>query len=299
MYHVGIDLGGTKVEGVVVDSSDLSKPLCRTRVPTESDQGYAHILDQIVKLYGLLENESGIKLPGCLGIGTPGVEDPTTRLIRGSNTQCLIGKPLPLDLEQRLGKKVISANDANCFALAEATMGAAQGYETVFGIIMGTGCGAGLVVHEKVLNGRHGIAGEWGQIVLEPEGPVSRYGTVGTIEAMLAGPAVEDWYESQCGTRKKLKDIALDAEAGTDELAQRTIDRLTDYFARSVNIILNVMDPHAIVVGGGVGNVKALYSQETREKINRICFAPPLQTDILPPTLGDSAGVFGAAMLTR
>lgn len=138
MQLVGIDLGGTKIEGVVTDSADLSRPLCRLRLSTEADQGYEHILRQIAKLHGLLAEEVGGKLPAVVGIGTPGSLDMEAGTLQGSNTQCLNGKPFKADLEKILGIEVRMANDANCFALAEALMGAAKGYETVFGIIMGT-----------------------------------------------------------------------------------------------------------------------------------------------------------------
>jgi fructokinase len=295
MHLVGIDLGGTKIEGAVIDSDHPTKPLCRLRVPTEAEGGYEHVLDQIVKLDWMLREQAAVELPPSLGIGTPGTLDPSTRLLRGSNTQCLNGRPLRDDLEQRLELAVSIANDANCFALAEATLGVAAGYETVFGIIMGTGCGSGLVVNGRVLNGCHGIAGEWGQIVIDPDGPASKYGTKGTIEAFLAGPALEAWYADQTGTPRKLHEIVSRMRA--DEAAAATIERLLDYFARSVSIVIDVFDPHAIVIGGGVGNIDALYSGATRDLISSRVFSPPWRAALLRPALGDSAGVFGAAML--
>lgn len=298
MHLIGIDLGGTKIEGAIVDPANPSAALFRTRVPTESGGGYDHIIGQVQKLIGELRPHYPGTFPAVIGIGTPGTRDPKTDLQRGSNTQCLNGRPFRDDLQRALGVGIEIANDANCFALAEATMGAARGYETVFGIIMGTGCGGGFVVNGHVLNGCHGIAGEWGQIVIEPEGEVSGYGTRGIIETIIAGPALEKYYASVAGEKRPLKEVVERATQGIDPHATATMARLTDYFARSLAIIIDTFDPHAVVIGGGVGNIDALYSDETREKISAHIFAPHFEAALLKPTLGDSAGVFGAAMLT-
>lgn len=295
---LGIDLGGTKVEAALLDRDQQDKPIFRLRVPTEQEHGYDHILDQIEKLCRAIEMESGIPLPDQIGLGHPGTLDPGLQRLKGSNTQCLNGRPIKADLEARLGKKFALANDANCFALAEAAMGAAQSYETVFGIILGTGVGGGLVVQGKVLNGCHGIAGEWGQIILDPNGPVSVYGTRGTIESYLAGPSLEKFYAGESGEKRKLKEIVERADAGTDPVATATLERLADYFAKSIYQIIDVFDPHAIVIGGGVGNIPVLYTDSTREKITQLIFNATFDAALLKPTLGDSAGVFGAAMLT-
>jgi predicted NBD/HSP70 family sugar kinase len=296
MAHLwGIDLGGTKIEGVVLDPAAPDRPLCRRRVPTESEHGYAHIRAQIARLCQTLSAESGLPLPERIGMGTPGVLDPKTRRLKNSNTQCLNGQFLRDDVEADLGVSFVLANDANCFALAEATLGVARGYETVFGVILGTGVGGGLVVNGKVLNGCHGIAGEWGQIILDPNGPLSNYGTRGTVEALIAGPSLERYYREQSGQALNLKDIV--ARAATDAVAQATLDRLTDYFSQAISIIIDVLDPHALVLGGGVGNIEALYSEETRQKITARIFNPTFEAALLKPSLGDSAGVFGAAML--
>jgi predicted NBD/HSP70 family sugar kinase len=296
MSHLwGIDLGGTKIEGVILDPAVLDRPACRLRIPTESGEGYDHIRAQIRKLVKMLGAESGLPLPKRIGMGTPGVIDPQSGKLKNSNTQCLNGQRLQLDLEADLGVKLVTANDANCFALAEATLGAARGCPTVFGVILGTGVGGGIVVNGQVLNGCHGIAGEWGQIVLDPNGPISNYGTRGTVEALIAGPGLERFYAQEAGQARKLKEIV--ARAHDDPHAQATIDRLTSTFAKAIGIIIDVLDPHAIVLGGGVGNIDALYTDETRKKITAAIFNPTFEAALLKPTLGDSAGVFGAAML--
>ncbi len=297
MAHLwGIDLGGTKIEGVILDPAVPEKPLCRLRVSTESDQGYPHIRAQISKLCRMMSAETGLPFPPRIGMGTPGVIDPRTDKLKNSNAQCLNGQFLGRDVESDQQTSFVLANDANCFALAEATLGAARGFPTVFGIILGTGAGGGIVVNGQVLNGCHGIAGEWGQLIIDPEGPVSSYGTRGTVEALIAGPGLERFYAQRSGETRKLKDIAARASQG-DVHAQATLDHLTDTFAKAIYPIIDVLDPHAIVIGGGVGNIEALYTAEMREKIAAKIFNPTFEAALLKPTLGDSAGVFGAAML--
>jgi predicted NBD/HSP70 family sugar kinase len=284
MSHLwGIDLGGTKIEAVILDPAALDRPVCRMRVPSESQQGYDHIRAQIRKLVKMIRAESGLLLPERIGLGAPGVIDPHSGKLKNSNTQCLNTRRLQEDLESDLGVELTMANDANCFALAEATLG--------------TGVGGGIVINGQVLNGCHGIAGEWGQLVLDPNGPLSNYGTRGTVEAFIAGPALERFYAEQSGHTRKLKEIVERAQAQDDPAAQATVARLTDTFAKAIGIIIDVLDPHAIVLGGGVGNIEALYTNETRKKITAAIFNPTFEAALLKPTLGDSAGVFGAAML--
>lgn len=292
----GIDLGGTKIEAALIDPVRPDTALGRVRVPTGQEHGYAHVLGQIEAVCRKLEKETGHRIPERLGLGHPGTLRPSTQCLSGSNTQCLNGKPIKQDIEQRLDREVVAANDANCFALAEADLGAGRGFETVFGIIIGTGVGGGLVVDGKVLGGRHGIAGEWGQVVLDPQGPVSVYGTRGTIEAHLAGPALEKFYYERTGEKLPLREIV--ARAGESEPATATLERLTDSFAAALAVVVNVFDPHAIVIGGGVGNIEALYTEETRRKIETHIFNGHFLSPLLKPRLGDSAGVFGAALLT-
>lgn len=296
-YLFGIDLGGTKAECAVIDPENFKEPLCRLRVPTEADQGYEHILGQLEKLVGQVLEETGLSKPARIGMGTPGVLDPDTGVMKGSNAVALLGKPMKRDLEQRTGIEFVMANDANCFALAEAHFGCATEFETVFGVILGSGVGGATVVRKRVLNGRHYIAGEWGQIIVDPEGPVSNYGTRGTVEAHISGPALERFYAGVAGEKRSLREIAERAETGSDDAAVQTIDRLTGVFAKSIAIIIDVLDPHAIVLGGGVGNIDALYSDATRAKITEHIFNDRFNAALLKPALGDSAGVFGAAML--
>jgi predicted NBD/HSP70 family sugar kinase len=238
----GIDLGGTKIEGVILDREQLDKPICRVRVPTEAEGGYEHVLGQLERLTAQMSLESGMPIPRQIGVGTPGAVDAELGSIKGSNTQCLNGRRMRDDLSQKLGCEIQMANDANCFALAEYHMGAARNYPTVFGVILGTGVGGGIVVNGRILNGRHGIAGEWGQMVLDPNGPVSVYGTRGTVESFVAGPSLEKYYQSQTGTHRKLRDIVAREE--TDPAAKATIDRLFHYLSKGLASVIDVLDPH-------------------------------------------------------
>jgi fructokinase len=282
---------------VVLDPSAPDKPLARLRVPTEAEKGYAHIRAQILKVCAMLAQETGLPIPKRIGMGTPGIVDSKSGRLKNSNSQCLNGERLREDLLADSGFDFVLANDANCLALAEATLGAARGYETVFGIIMGTGVGGGIIVHGQVLPGCHGIAGEWGQIVLEPDGATSKYGTQGTIESIISGPGLEEYYAQVAGGKLPLKEIAARAAAKSDPHAVATIERLTSSFAKALSLVIDILDPHAIVLGGGVGNIDALYTEATRQKIAACIFNPTFDAALLKPILGDSAGVFGAAML--
>jgi fructokinase len=293
---LGIDLGGTKIEGVVIDAARPAIALQRLRVSTESDKGYDHILDRICGLVEALTAACADAADGPIGLATPGTWDPTAQSVRGSNTQCLNGRPLRSDLANRLGRSVSIENDANCFVMAEATFGSARGYDSVFGIIMGTGCGGALVAGGRLLRGRHGIAGEWGQLVVHPGGDLSPHGSRGTLESYIAGPSLEAFYLRKTGTRRSLREIAARA---SDDAAQLTMARLIDYFVKGLTAVIDIFDPDAIVLGGGVGNCEILYSNEVRRRLSASIFAPSFDAAILRPVLGDSAGVFGAALLTR
>ena len=294
----GIDLGGTKIEGVIADATRPEHVVARTRVATESDRGYDHVIARMVAVVEQLERDAGMQRPAMIGVGTPGAIEPSTGAIKNSNTVCLNGRPLARDLSLALGVEARLANDANCFALAEATLGAARGRHVVLGLILGTGVGGGIVVGGRVLHGHHGIAGEWGHNPMRDEDAPCYCGRRGCVETVIAGPALERFYESRAGRRLRLPEIAARADAG-DADAAATLGRLTAKFGEAIAAVINVLDPDAIVIGGGVGNIARLYLPETREAIRRHLFNPSLDTELLRPTLGDSAGVFGAAMLCR
>ena len=299
MAHWGIDLGGTKIEGVVLAERNADSVLLRTRIPTEAAKGYRHILAQIQRLVEIMASEVGMR-PDHIGIGTPGTTDPTTGLLKNSNTTCLNGQPLKTDLEALLGIPLRMANDANCFAVAETTLGAVQTQvpdaRVVFGVIMGTGVGGGLVIDGQAWNGRHGIGGEWGHIFLDESGGPCYCGKVGCAERIISGTALERYYREQGGESRRLKEILQRHHAGTDPLATATIERLLDHFAKGISYILNVIDPDVVVLGGGLANIDLLYTEGVA-RIPAHLFNPRLETPFLRPALGDSAGVFGAAML--
>lgn len=295
----GIDLGGTKIEGVILESATSPNVISRLRIPTEQEQGYRHIIDQIVHLVGMLRADSGLA-PSRVGIGTPGAFDPITGLHKNSNTTCLNGMPFRTNLEQALGIPLRMANDANCFAVAEANLGAVRdavpNAEVVFGVIMGTGVGGGVVVNGRVLNGRQGIAGEWGHNFLDESGGPCYCGRTGCVETLISGPALERYYEHISGQHLHLRDIVQRHEEGSDPNASRTMERLIYFFGKGISSIINILDPDAIVIGGGVGNIDLLY-REGIESARNFVFNSRLDTIFLKPKLGDSAGVFGAALL--
>ncbi|HHM21940.1 MAG TPA: ROK family protein [Bacteroidetes bacterium] len=296
----GIDLGGTKIEGAVIEDRKSRKVLRRMRMPTGADKGYVHIVRQVYQLVETLVAETGVR-PGRIGIGTPGTLDPATQKLKNSNTTCLNGKPLQSDLENLLGIPVTLANDANCFALAETRLGVvpekAPNAETVWGIIMGTGVGSGIVVNGRVLNGRHGIAGEWGHNFLDESGGPCYCGKTGCTETILSGPALCHYYNHLTGTDTDLPQIIERFYDGMDSRAEETVGRLIHFFGMAAATVINIIDPDVVVIGGGLGNIDLLYTDGVAA-VRRHVFNDKLDTLFLKPKLGDSAGVFGAALLT-
>ncbi len=295
----GIDLGGTKIEGVILEDRETMNVLKRLRVPTEAHMGYDHIIGQIGKLLEVLIAETGIK-PDNLGIGTPGTLEPSSQTMKNCNSTVLNGQHLKRDIERSIGIPVTLANDANCFAIAETLLGSVRdevpGAKVVFGVIMGTGVGGGLVVNGQVLSGLQGIAGEWGHNFADESGGECYCGKVGCVETILSGPSLERYYESIMGVPLKLKEIIERYKEGSDEAAVKTVHRLLHHFGKSFANIINVVDPDAVVIGGGLGNIDLLYKEGVWE-VEKHVFNHTLETPFLRPKLGDSAGVFGAALL--
>jgi predicted NBD/HSP70 family sugar kinase len=294
----GIDLGGTKIEGVILYPDSVTNPLLRTRIDTGGEKGYEHIISQIGKLVNQMKQESGLQ-PSKIGMGTPGVLDPFLHTMKNCNSTALNGRPLQSDLEEKLGIPLILANDANCFALAETHWGAvkqrAEKVAVSFGIIMGTGVGGGIVLNGKVWNGRHGIAGEWGHNFLDDSGGPCYCGKTGCVETVISGPATERYYESITNEKIRLKEIASRYKEGEGP-AVETIERLCHFFGKAVSVVVDIIDPDVIVIGGGVGNIDALYTKGV-DSLKKHIFNNRVDVPILRPTLGDSAGVFGAAAL--
>ncbi|RME57319.1 MAG: ROK family protein [Candidatus Dadabacteria bacterium] len=291
----GVDLGGTKTELVVVPQNQPAKPLFRKRIKTPKDQGYQAVLQSVKDLVSQAKKELA-QTPEILGIGAPGALDPLTGKVRNSNTLCLNGKPLDQDLKETLQiEKIIIENDANCFALAEAWLGSAKDSSSVFGVIMGTGVGGGLVYQKKIIKGYQGIGGEWGHNTLVENGELCYCGKKGCVETVISGPALEKLYQKKTHKKKSLKEII---SAENKENINFLIDHLISYFAKAIAVVINIFDPETVVLGGGLSNINALYSNKCKELVYKEIFHDSPKTKIVKNTLGDSAGVFGAAMLS-
>lgn len=294
--RIGIDLGGTKIEAIALD--DKGAILARERVATPQGD-YQATLRAIVVLVEKIEKELGVH--GSVGIGIPGAISPATGLVKNANSTCLIGNPLDSHLTEALGRPVRIANDANCFAISEATDGAAKGAETVFGVIIGTGTGGGVVVAGHLLTGPNAIAGEWGHNPLpwpQPEeypGPDCYCGKQGCIETWLSGPGFEREYQRLSGNRLPAAEIAQQATVG-DEQAEQLLQQYEDRMARALASVINTIDPDVIVLGGGMSNIERLYNNVPRIWGNYV-FSDHVATRLVPPKHGDSSGVRGAAWL--
>lgn len=288
MYRIGIDLGGTKIEGICLDEN--FQAIKRKRIATNQQNGYHSIVRSIVSLVEELSKDlSDYKI----GICTPGAISKKNGLIKNSNTQCLIGMPLKEDLQKSLNHKIVMDNDANCFAMAETTMGAATGYDVVFGVIIGTGVGGGIVIKGKPHRGRTYIAGEWGHHTLHQNGNKCYCGRLGCVETYISGPALEKRWNELTGKSEPLFDIVKDLSSAT---AQQWKCEFLDNFGVGLANVIDILDPDAIVLGGGVSNIDFLYT-EGRDAVYRNVFSDLVDTPILKNKLGDSGGVFGAALL--
>ena len=294
--RIGIDLGGTKIEGIAL--GDNGRDLARRRVATPRDD-YDATVEAIVGLAEHLEDRT--RLRGSVGIGIPGTISPATGLVKNANSTWLIGRPLGRDLEARLRRPVRLANDANCFALSEATDGAAAGADVVFGVIVGTGTGGGLVVKGHVVVGANAIGGEWGHNPLPwPEpgewpGPPCYCGRTGCIETFLSGPGLASDYERETGRRELPQRVATLAETG-DTAANAVLARYEQRMARALASVINVVDPHVIVMGGGLSNLERIYESVPR-LWGRFVFSDRVDTRLVPAHFGDASGVRGAAWL--
>ncbi len=292
MYKIGIDLGGTKIEGIILDGDD--NEITRKRIPTEQDKGYEHILDNITSVYrdltAVIENA-----PHTLGMGTPGAISPKTGLLKNSNAVSMNNKPLKQDLAARFGRDFEMQNDANCFAMAEAMHGAGAGKSLVFGVIMGTGCGGGLVHNGKVHTGIMAIGGEWGHMSIDPNGPKCYCGTNGCIETYISGGGLTKRYAERYGEKRPLLEVEKAYFAG-EPRAVEFMQTFFVNFGRAMANLINILDPDVVVLGGGFSKFKAIYTEGVKE-VERQVFSDSLETPIVQHVLGDSAGVLGAAYI--
>jgi len=294
--QIGIDLGGTKIEGIALDASTVVA--ARRRIPTPRD--YAATLDAITRLVAELEAETG--RTGSVGVGIPGVVSRATGLVKNANSTWLIGHPLGADLEARLSRQVRLANDANCFALSEAIDGAGEGYETVFGVILGTGVGGGIAIHRRIHDGPNQIAGEWGHNPLpwmtdeeRAAAPRCYCGKVGCVETFLSGAGFERDHAFLAGTPRSSQEIVGAAAAG-DPHAIQALRRYQDRLARALAAVINLLDPAAVVLGGGMSNLPDL-SASVSALLPRYVFSDTVLTKVVLNLHGDSSGVRGAAWL--
>lgn len=301
MIRIGIDLGGTKTEGIALDRH--GNQIARRRVPTPRGD-YAATLRTIVGLVGELESSAGGGR-ATVGVGIPGIVSPATGLVKNANSTWLIGRPFDRDLSDALGRPVRVENDANCLAASEAADGAGAGCGVVFAAILGTGCGAGIVANGRVLSGRNAVGGEWGHNPLpwprpaegELPGPACYCGKHGCLETFVSGPAVAADHKAVTGETRSAEEVVTRAEAG-DPVCRTTLDRLVDRLGRGLASVVNILDPDVIVLGGGLSNVAMLYDA-LPPAIERWAFSDRIDTPVRRAVHGDSSGVRGAAWLWR
>jgi len=286
---IGIDLGGTKIEGILLD--EKYNIIQRKRIETHQESGYDSIVKSIISLVNELKEKTSEEI--TVGMCTPGVTNANSGLIKNSNTQCLIGMPLKNDIENILGYEISMENDANCFALSESILGSAKGYDVVFGVIMGTGVGGGIVINETLHKGRTNIAGEWGHHTLHPNGNECYCGKQGCVETYISGPALEKRWLEITGKKEPLQSIVQNF---SDEKAKQWKEEFLENFGISLANVIDILDPDVIVLGGGVSNIPFLYDQGKKTVYEKV-FSDSVDTPILKNSLGDSAGVFGACMI--
>jgi fructokinase len=287
LYKLGVDLGGTKIEAILLDENFVV--IERKRIPTPKND-YDKILDSISSLVlDLSKNTSDF----TLGICTPGAISKQTGLIKNSNTQCLVGRSLKEDLENKLKKSISMENDANCFALAEATLGVALDFDLVFGVILGTGVGGGIVINKKLHSGRTNIGGEWGHHTLHRNGNSCYCGKTGCVETYISGPSLENQWTMLTGKSQPLPEILSNID---NEIGNKWKTNFLENFGYGLANVIDILDPDVIVLGGGLSNIDFLYT-EGKESVYSKVFSDSIDTPILQNKLGDSAGVFGACML--
>jgi len=291
LFRIGLDLGGTKTESILLDPDGAE--IFRERRPTPAAAGYDAILDNLCDLIRATQARVSTDVRPAIGIGIPGTIDAGTGLVRNANTTILIAHPLLRDIEERLDRKVMVQNDANCFTLAEARAGAGNKADLVFGVIMGTGCGGGIAEKGHVHSGPHGIAGEWGHVSIDPAGPECYCGKRGCIETLISGSGMQRAFAAKYKRTLTMEEIVAGARSGDNDCVQ-AFDQFLDDFGRALGGLISILDPDAVILGGGLSNINELYDRGL-ERVRFYAFHENLRTPILKNTLGDSAGVIGAA----
>ena len=288
LYKLGVDLGGTKTESILLD--EHLNVLERKRIKTPQDD-YLEIIHSISSLVSELSKDIA---DFSLGVCTPGSISKQTGLIKNSNTQCLIGKPFKEDLEKNLGKKISVENDANCFTMAESQLGAAKEFGLVFGVIMGTGVGGGIVIDGKLHSGRTNISGEWGHHTLHRNGNPCYCGKLGCVETYISGPSLEKQWTELTGKSQTLPEILSNSN---HDVSTRWRYEFLENFGYGLANVIDILDPDVIVLGGGLSNIDFLYT-DGKESVYVKVFSDLVETPIIKNKLGDSSGVYGAAFLT-
>jgi fructokinase len=291
MLKFGIDLGGTKTEGAILDGD--GRELFRERIATDQSS-YGAVLEGVERVYRRMCADAH-GAAHTLGVGTPGAVSRRTGLLRNSNTTSLNGMPVARDLRARLGRDFAIGNDANCFALAEALRGAGRGKRVVFGVILGTGCGGGIVVDGRVHAGLQSIAGEWGHMSIDPNGPACYCGSRGCVETYISGSGLERHHAESTGRSLGAEAIVAGWRAG-ERQCRTAMDAFFGQFGRAMANLIAVLDPDVVVLGGGLSNVDELYTRGVEEVARRV-FSDSLETPIVRNELGDSGGVIGAALI--
>ena len=287
MYKIGVDLGGTKTEIIVLDEN--LNVIERKRVPTPQNN-YDEIIHTIINL---VSDVSQSISDFSLGVCCPGAISKQTGVIKNSNTQCLIGKSLKEDLENKLQKNISIENDANCFTIAESKLGAGIGFDLVFGVIMGTGVGGGIVIDDTLHSGRTNIAGEWGHHTLHQNGNSCYCGKKGCVETYISGPSLEKRWNQFTGLTQTMPEII---ENFDNRIGKQWKNEFLENFGHGLANVIDILDPDVIILGGGLSNIDFLYD-EGKESIYSKVFSDMIKTPILKNNLGDSSGVFGAALL--
>ncbi|GBC60493.1 N-acetylglucosamine kinase [Desulfonema ishimotonii] len=295
-YKIGIDLGGTKIESILLDPAG-KEVLTRKRVATPGN--VADRYHAICSAVCGLVRDTMKAIPDAqdctVGIGIPGTLSRRTQLVQNANTTCLIGKPFRRHLAEDLKRPVGMENDANCFTQAESLSGAAQGYRIVFGVIMGTGCGGGLCIDGRIHHGRHDIAGEWGHFSVDPDGAPCYCGHRGCVETKISGSGVENAFHRRFGKRLSMQEIVSGHRRGDRECVE-IFEQFLEDFGRCLGGLISILDPDAVVLGGGLSAIEELYGPGLA-RVRHCAFHQHIETPILRNRLGDSAGVYGAAWI--
>jgi fructokinase len=292
-YKIGIDLGGTKTEAILLNPDN--RDIFRQRISTPKEHGYDAILGSTHELILNVANRIPHQINYSIGIGIPGSINTDTDLVQNANTTCLIGRPLQKDIENLIGRTITVENDANCFALAESRSGAGRTYPLVFGIIMGTGCGGGICMNGTIHKGPNRIAGEWGHFSVDPGGAECYCGNRGCVETKISGSGVEAAFFRTFDKHVTMQDITMGYRAGDPQCTETFLHFLDD-FGRCLGGLISVLDPDVVVLGGGLSNIDELYTMGV-ERVRKYTFHQQIKTPVLRNMLGDSAGVYGAAWI--